>query len=62
MITSESKRSSKKSLEDLLQDKTVVTGKEVVESIKEKERIKKEYEESVEFELRNRKSRKINNE
>ena len=47
-------KSTKKSLSDLLQDKTVVTGKEVVQRIKEKEKLQKEYEESVEFELRNR--------
>ena len=43
----------KKSLTDLLQEKSVVTGKEVVQRIKEKEKQQKEFEESVEFEIRN---------
>jgi hypothetical protein len=44
----------KKTLDDLLSSKEVITGKEVVQRIKEQEKLRKEYEESVEFELRNR--------
>lgn len=47
----------KKSLSDLLQDKTVITGKEVVQRLKEKEMQQKEFEESVEVELRNRRGK-----
>ena len=43
----------KKSLTDLLQEKSIVTGKEVIQRIKEKEKRQKEFEESVEFEIRN---------
>lgn len=46
--------SPKKTLSDLIQDKTVITGKEVVQKIKEQEKRQKEFEESVEFEKRNR--------
>jgi hypothetical protein len=45
---------SKKSLTDLFQDKTVVTGKEVIHNLKEQEKRQKEFENSVEDELRNR--------
>jgi hypothetical protein len=45
---------SKKSLEDLLISKDVITGKEVIHKIKEQEKRQKEFEESVENELRNR--------
>ena len=48
------KRNSKKSLHDLLQDKTVITGKDVIHKIKEQEKRQKEFESSVEDELRNR--------
>jgi hypothetical protein len=44
----------KKSLTDLLQQKSIVTGKEVIQKIKDKEKQQKEFEESVEFEIRNR--------
>lgn len=44
----------KKTLEDLLKDKSVVTGKEVIQNIKELEKRQKEFEVSVEVELRNR--------
>lgn len=58
MITSEStKKSTKKTLDDLLSNKTVITGKEVIEGIKEKERQQKEFEEAAEVEMRNRRSR-----
>lgn len=44
----------KKTLDDLLLTKEVVTGKEVIHNIKEKEKQQKEFEESVDIELRNR--------
>ena len=43
----------KRTLVDLLNDKSVVTGKEVVQKIKEQEKRQKEFEEAVEFERRN---------
>ena len=55
MITSEStKKSTKKTLDDLLGDKIVKTGKEVIQGIKERERQQKEFEEAAEVERRNR--------
>ena len=50
-------RKVKKSLSELLNDKTVITGKEVIHNLKEQEKRKKEFEESVENELRNRRSK-----
>lgn len=50
----------KKTLDDLLSSKEVITGKEVVQRIKEREKLRKEYEESVEFEVRNRRIAKLN--
>ena len=47
-------RKVKKSLSELLNDKTVITGKEVIHNLKEREKHQKEFEESVENELRNR--------
>jgi hypothetical protein len=44
----------KKSLNDLMNDKTVLTGKEVIHNIKEQEKRQKEFENSMEDELRNR--------
>jgi hypothetical protein len=44
----------KKSLNDLMNDKTVITGKEVIHKIKEQEIRRKEFENSMEDELRNR--------
>jgi 3-methyladenine DNA glycosylase AlkC len=44
----------KKTLDDLMKDKSVITGKEVVHNLKELEKRQKEFEESVEDELRNR--------
>jgi hypothetical protein len=58
MLTSESKKSPKKTLDDLLNDKSVITGKEVIQGLKEKERLKKEFEKSVEEEIRNRRKRR----
>jgi hypothetical protein len=43
----------KKSLNDLMNDKIVITGKEVIHKIKEQEKRQKEFEESVDFERRN---------
>lgn len=54
MLTSESKRPSKKTLDDLLSSKEVITGKEVIQGIKERERQQKEFEEAAEVERRNR--------
>jgi hypothetical protein len=47
----------KKSLNDLLTSKEVITGKEVIHNLKELEKRKKQFEESVEDELRNRRGR-----
>ena len=58
MLTSESKKRPKKTLDDLLKEKTVITGKEVIKRIEEKEEDKKVFEASAEFELRNRRKRK----
>ena len=44
----------KKTLDDLLSSKEVVTGKEVIHNLKELEKRHKEFENSVEDELRNR--------
>lgn len=44
----------KKTLDDLLSSKDVITGKEVIHNLKEQEKRQKEFEESVEIELRNR--------
>ena len=54
MITSDFKKRSKKTLDDLLNDKTVITGKEVIQGIKDKERQQKEFDEAAEVERRNR--------
>ena len=43
----------KKTLSELLSDKSVLTGREVVQRIKEQEKQQKEFEEAVEFEVRN---------
>jgi len=43
----------KKSLTELLNDKSVLTGREVVQRIKDKEIQHKQFEEAVEFEVRN---------
>ena len=44
----------KKTLDDLLSSKEVITGKEVIHNIKELEIQKKQFEESMWFEERNR--------
>jgi hypothetical protein len=46
-------RHSKKTLTELLNDKSVVTGRDVVQRIKDKEKLRKQFEEAVEFEVRN---------
>lgn len=44
----------KKTLTELLSDKSVLTGREVVQRIKDKEKQQKQFEEAVEFERRKR--------
>jgi hypothetical protein len=51
-------RAPKKTLAELLNDKSVVTGRDVVQRIKEKEKLRKQFEEAVEFEVRNRRGRR----
>ncbi len=48
----------KKTLTELLSDKSVITGREVVQRIKYKESLRKQFEEAVEFEIRNGRGRK----
>lgn len=48
----------KKTLDELMADKAVITGKEVLQKQKELEIQKKQFEESIEFEQRNRIRRK----
>ena len=43
----------KKTLTELLNDKSVVTGRDVVQRINDKEKLRKQFEEAVEFEVRN---------
>ena len=57
MFKSESKRSSKKTLDDLLSSKDIITGKEVIHNLKELEKQKKQFENSMEDELRNRRGK-----
>ena len=47
----------KKTLDDLLSSKEVITGKEVVQRIQEQEKRQREFDESVEDELRNRRGK-----
>ena len=47
-------RPAKKTLSELLSDKSVLTGREVVQRIKDKEIQRKQFEEAVEFEVSNR--------
>jgi hypothetical protein len=51
-------RPPKKTLTELLNDKSVITGREVVERIKDKERLRKQFDEAVDFEVRNGRGRK----
>lgn len=46
-------KTPKKTLTELLNDKSVPTGREVVQRIKDKEILRKQFEEAVEFEVRN---------
>ena len=46
-------RPPKKTLTELFNDKSIVTGREVVQRIKYKEKLRKQFEEAVEFEVRN---------
>jgi len=50
---------SKKTLDELLSSKEIITGKEVIHKIKEQEKRQKEFEESVEMELRYRKNHNV---
>jgi hypothetical protein len=45
----------KKSLDDLIRNKSVITGKEVIHNLKEQEKRQRQFEQSVEFEEQNRK-------
>jgi len=45
-------RPPKQTLNDLRNDKLVMTGREVVQRIKDKEKLRKQFEEAVEFEVR----------
>jgi hypothetical protein len=47
----------KKTLDDLLSSKEVITGKEVIHNLKELEKRQKEFENSIQEELRNRRIR-----
>jgi hypothetical protein len=47
-------KSPKKTLEDLLISKEVISGKEVIQRIKEQDKKQKEFDESVEIEVRYR--------
>ena len=51
-VKSQKKINSKKTLDDLLSSKEVITGKEVIHNLKELEKQKKQFEESVGDELR----------
>ncbi len=51
-------RPPKKTLTELLNDKSIVTGREVVQRIKDKEILRKQFEEAVEFEIRNSRGKK----
>jgi len=48
----------KRTLTELLNDKSVLTGREVVQRIKDEEKLRKQFEEAVEFEVRNSRHRK----
>ena len=49
----------KKTLDDLLLSKEVITGKEVIHNLKEQEKRQKEFEESVRDEMSNRRMRNV---
>jgi len=48
----------KRTLNDLMADKAVITGKEVLAKQKQLEIQKKQFEESIEFEQRNRRNKR----
>ncbi len=48
----------KKTLTELLNEKSIVTGREVVQRIKDKEKLRKQFDEAVEFEVRNSRGRR----
>jgi len=50
-------KATKKTLNDLINEKTVITGKEVIHNLKEQEKRQKEFEEAVDVELRNRRKK-----
>jgi hypothetical protein len=47
-------KKNKKTLDDLLSSKEVITGKEVIHNLREQEKRQREFENSIEDELRNR--------
>jgi hypothetical protein len=47
----------KKTLDDLLSSKEIITGKDVIHNLKEQEKRQKEFENSMEDELRNRRGK-----
>jgi len=51
-------RPPKKTLTELLNDKSIVTGRDVVQRINDKEKLRKQFDEAVEFEIRNSRHRK----
>ena len=51
---------SKKTLDELLSSKEIITGKEVIHNLKEQEKRQKEFEESVRDEMSNRRMRNVN--
>ena len=53
----DSLRKPKPTLKSLLKDKSVITGKEAIERFRELESQKRQFEESIEFEQRNRRQR-----
>jgi hypothetical protein len=57
VIFEKSNKPPKKTLDDLLSSKEVITGKEVIHNLKELEKRKKQFEDSVEDELRNRRGK-----
>ena len=46
-------RPPKKTLTELMNDKSILSGREVIQRIKDKEILRKQFEEAVEFEIRN---------
>ena len=56
-VKNQKKTNSKKTLNELLSSKEVITGKEVIYNIKEQEKRQKEFENSIEDELRNRREK-----